>query len=95
MKKWKIRSKCLLALILVMILGMQFFQGARVIEVQATAINAGFSTEGKVTNGDFESGRVGYTVKGWSMTSMNGSSEKNPDKDWTPNFALKTESDGG
>lgn len=95
MRKWKIRSKCLLALILVMILGMQLFQGTRVIEVQATAINAGFSTEGKVTNGDFESGRVGYTVKGWSMTSMNASSEKNSDKDWTPNFALKTESDGG
>lgn len=95
MKKWKIRSKSLLALILVMIFGMQLFQGTRVIEVQATAINAGFSTEGKVTNGDFESGRVGYTVKGWSMTSMNGSAEKISDRDWTPNFAIKTESDGG
>lgn len=96
MKKWKIRSKCLLALLLVvMILGMQFFQGARVIEVQATTVNADISTEGKVTNGDFESGRVGYSVRGWSKTSMDVNSVKNTEKDWTQNFILKTENDNG
>ena len=95
MRKWKIRSKSLLALILVMILGMQFFQGTRVIEVQATTVNADISTEGKVTNGDFESGRVGYSVRGWSKTSMDVNSVKNTEKDWTQNFILKTESDNG
>jgi len=95
MNRWKQRGTIFLALLLVLVLGFQMFQGLGISEVQATAVNADLSTEGKIKNGDFESGRDGYSVKNWFLHSMKSDAAKETEKDWTGNFTLKTKSEDG
>ena len=95
MKKWKKSWKKMFALLLVMVLAVPVLYAMSKADVWATTINADLSSEGEITNSDFESGRDGYEVRGWHLTSMQMTCDKYTGTyDYLQNFIFETRSEG-
>ncbi len=88
MERNKKIGKCLLVLCLVATMVISSLGINNPMSVEAAAVNADFSEEGKVTNGDFESGRNGYSVRDWRKIGMNTNGVINNNN--SKYFSLKT-----
>ena len=90
-QKWSKMTKRLLSIAMSTILCCSTFHF--VSPMLTYAIETG--EEAIVKNGDFESGRAGYNVRSWSLTSMTASCTLETQHDWTANYTLQTEMEDG
>ena len=67
---WSKKGKVLIAVLLVLSMCLGMIYMPRPLEVSATDITTAIETTGEIQNGDFESGRDGYSVRKWSKTAM-------------------------
>ena len=98
MKSWisKVRWKAVLAVVLIAALcvGNLLLSSPKVSQA-AEVPDMPDMTEVSLFNGDFESGRTGYNVRGWNLTSMKANTTIETKDDWTKNYTLKTVSESG